>query len=600
MQTFPHSRPRSVHSEAVLSEVAPEVFRLRDTCNVYVLRAGREATVIDFGSGDVLDRLAELGIDRITDVLLTHHHRDQLQGIARAAAAGARIWAPPVERDLIESVDRHWLARPLDNDYDLREDRFSLLEPVAVTGVAAEYRRERYGGVELFTLPTPGHTIGSVSYFAEIDGRLVAFTGDLLYGEGKLWSLAATQWTYTGVEGQIATSISCALVAEREPDLLLPSHGEPIGNTVSAIRRTRDSLRELISLRREDDSDFDEWFRNPWQELSPHLLRSRTTMATSYVIRSDSGQSLLVDWGYDLWTGSPLGSDRAARRPLLTTLDGLDVEVVLPTHYHDDHVAGINLLRDVRGAQAWIPENVAPILADPHRYDLPCLWFDAIPADRVLPLGVPIEWHEYELTLYPLPGHTRYAVAIAVEVDGRRVLFTGDQQTGAPWLLPNYQYRNRFAIDDYVRSADLYAELRPDLILSGHWLPLEVDDDVLAQLREEGARVAALHRALLPLEDVDFGAGSVGAYIEPYRSTVPAGESFDLDVCVVAGSAEVELVVPAGWSFEPATVSLAEPGVARFRVAAGPEPARRARIAADLTVAGVRYGQQAEALVDVS
>ena len=48
----------------------------------------------------MLDRLAELGIERITDVLLTHHHRDQLQGLGRAAAAGIRIWAPPFDAEL--------------------------------------------------------------------------------------------------------------------------------------------------------------------------------------------------------------------------------------------------------------------------------------------------------------------------------------------------------------------------------------------------------------------------------------------------------------------------------------------------------------------
>src|SRR5204863_101476 len=149
-------------------------------------------------------------VDRVTDVLLTHHHRDQLQGLARAAAAGIRIWAPPGERGLIEDVDRHWLARPLDNDYDLRDDRFSLLEPVAVTGAVAEYRTRRYGAFDVYTLPTPGHTVGSVSYLVEVEGRRLAFTGDLLYGEGKVWSLAATQWTYTGTEGQITTTTSPA------------------------------------------------------------------------------------------------------------------------------------------------------------------------------------------------------------------------------------------------------------------------------------------------------------------------------------------------------------------------------------------------------
>jgi glyoxylase-like metal-dependent hydrolase (beta-lactamase superfamily II) len=582
------------------TEVVPDVFALRDTCNVYVVRSGREATAVDFGSGAVLDRLGELGIDRITDVVLTHHHRDQLQGLGRAAAAGSRIWAPPTEVGLVEGVDGHWLARPLDNDYDLRQDRFSLLEPVPVTGVAAEYRSRRYGGVELYALPTPGHTIGSVTYLAELGGRLLAFTGDLVYGDGKVWSLAATQWTYTGTEGQIATSISCALLGDRRPDILLPSHGAPIHEPARALGRTRERLRELIGLRREDDWDFDAWFREPWETLSPHLLRNRTTMATSYALLSDSGRALLFDWGYDLWTGSPLGGDRAARRPLLATLDGLDVEAAITTHYHDDHVAGLNLLRDVRGTEVWVPENVAPILADPRRYDLPCLWFDAVRADRVLPFEQPVAWQEYELTLYALPGHTRYAAAIAFEVDGRRVLVTGDQQTGPPAVLPNYQYRNRFAINDYVSSAELYASLRPDLILSGHWAPLEVDDAVLVRMRADGTRVAELHRALLPLDDVDFGAEGFAARIEPYRSSADAGAAFEVDVEVAAGPADVRIVTPAGWTVEPDRAELPTAGVARFRVTAAGPPAPRVRIAADVTVDGVRYGQQAEALVDVT
>src|SRR5947207_8857406 len=151
-------------------------------------------------------------------------------------------------------------------------------------------RAGREGAFDVYTLPTPGHTVGSVSYLVEVEGRRLAFTGDLLYGEGKVWSLAATQWTYTGTEGQIATSISCALVGDRRPDVLLPSHGPPIRDPRRALAATRARLAELIDLRREDSWDFDEWFRNPWQELSPHLLRSRTSMATSYALLSDSGK----------------------------------------------------------------------------------------------------------------------------------------------------------------------------------------------------------------------------------------------------------------------------------------------------------------------
>ena len=137
------------------SEVEPVVggvVRVRDTCNVYVLRSGPEAVLVEFGSGAVLDRLDELGVDRVTDVLVTHHHRDQVQGLERAAAAGIRIWVPPVERDLFERVDGRWAARPLENDYDVREDRFSLLRPVRVTGTVDEYRTRRYGAFDVYAL----------------------------------------------------------------------------------------------------------------------------------------------------------------------------------------------------------------------------------------------------------------------------------------------------------------------------------------------------------------------------------------------------------------------------------------------------------------
>jgi glyoxylase-like metal-dependent hydrolase (beta-lactamase superfamily II) len=599
-------------------EVVPDVFRFRDTCNVYVLRSDREATLIDFGSGAVLDHLAELDVDRVADVLVTHHHRDQVQGLARAEAAGARIWAPPVERDLIAAVDLHWLRRPIENDYDLRQDRFSLLEPVPIAGTAAEYRVRRYGRFDVFTLPTPGHTIGSVTYLVEHEGRRLAFTGDLLYGDGKVWSLAATQWTYSGVEGQIATYLSLGVLAERRPDLVLPSHGEPIEDPTAAIELTQRRFDELIAMRSLEPWDLEMRLRAPWGELSPHLLRNRASMATGYALLSDSGSALLIDFGYDLWPGHPPPADRSSRRPLLGSIGALRrdygverVEVVVPTHYHDDHIAGINLLREVEGTELWSPENVAPVLEDPRRYDLPCLWYDPVPADRLLAPGMPFGWREYELTAHPLPGHTLYAAAVAVDVDGRRVVATGDQQTfeADGRSLLNYQYRNRFRIDDYVRSAELYLSLRPNLMIGGHWPPHEVSEEYLRQLHAEGLRLAALHRELLPLADVDFGAEGFGARIEPYRLTLRSGEALDVDVKIRnpfdrQEVAAVRLVVPEGWSVAPARHEVLLDGRAdsslRFQVRADDvAPVRRARLAADLSVGDVPFGQQAEALVDV-
>jgi glyoxylase-like metal-dependent hydrolase (beta-lactamase superfamily II) len=605
--------------ETSFEQVAAGVARFRDTCNVYVLARGGEAVLVDFGSGAVLDHLDELGVHGVTDLLVTHHHRDQVQGLARARDAGIRIWVPPYERELIDGVDRRWETRPLDNDYDLRQDRFSLLEQVPVAGVVTEYRRRRYGHVEAYVLPTPGHTLGSVTYLVELDGRRLAFSGDLVHGDGRVWSLAATQWSYGGNEGLAATFFSCGVLAGHDPDLLLPSHGEPVEEPAATLERARRRLEELAAMRLDEPWRLEDMQRSPWAELTPHLLRNRVSFANNYALLSESGAALLIDFGYEVSTGLVPSTERTARRPLLWALEALKrergverVEAVIPTHYHDDHVAGLSLLREVEGTQVWAPENFVSVLEEPRRYDLPCLWHEPIAVDRALRLGEPFAWHEYELTAHPLPGHTLYAAALAFEVDGKRVLAMGDQHTtGVPdgrSVVLNYQYRNRYRVGDFERTAALYRRLRPELLISGHWRAQHVTAAFLDRLEADGKRLEELHRELLP-EDAGFGAEGFGARIEPYRSRLAVGETLVLDVAVRnpferADVATVRLAVPAGWPEpEPQRVELAPLGeeTIRFELPLdGVAPVARARVGADLTVGETRFGQQAEALVTVA
>jgi glyoxylase-like metal-dependent hydrolase (beta-lactamase superfamily II) len=342
-------------------------------------------------------------------------------------------------------------------------------------------------------------------------------------------------------------------------------------------------------------------------------LMHRVSMANMYVLLSDSGKALFIDFGYDFITGIPAGSDRASRRPWLYTLPALKaqfgvkkIDVVLPTHYHDDHVAGCNLLRKVEGTEVWAAENFADILEHPARYDLPCLWYDPIQVDRRLPLEQPISWEEYTLTLHPLPGHTRYAVAVEFEVDGLHVLAAGDQYQGDDGLAWNYVYQNRYAIGDYVATAKLYHRLQPDLILSGHWQPLRVTPEYLQQIAEDAEALDRLHRELLP-ETPNLGAEGFIARISPYQVTVSAGETIPFEVEIRNPFPQQEetvlrVVVPHGWEVEPVEQRKQISGVHQFSFSVTPPDGlavRRVRIAVDLTVASQRFGQQAEALVTV-
>lgn len=594
-----------------MQQVADNIFLFQDTCNVYVVCRDDRAVLVDFGSGDVLDHLESIGVRRVQAILMTHHHRDQGQGLLQAVEAGIPIYVPHIEQDLFQQVDAHWQAREIVNNYNMRQDRFSLLQSVPIAGTLKDYGTVSFDDHTFTIIPTPGHTTGSISLWLEQAGQRIAFTGDLIAAPGKVWSMAATQWSYNGAEGVPASIASLLDLKDRQADLLLPSHGHPIDAPGPAIDLLMERFSQLLQLRGQNLRLF-ELREQPYEAITPHLLRHRASIANTYVLRSDSGKALMIDFGYDFVTGTPLGTDRASRRPWLYTIPTLKrqfdiehIDVVMPTHFHDDHVAGINLLREVEGTQHWAADLFARILEDPARYDLPCLWYDPIPVDRRLPLETPFQWEEYTFTLYPLPGHTRYAVAIHFEVDGHTVLATGDQYAGENGLETNYVYPNRFEAGDYVKSAALYQRLQPDLILTGHWQPFWVPDNYFEQIETFGAALESLHNDLLP-DLLDLGTEGFLARITPYQALIRGGDTIAYEIEVrnpfdYRAEALLRMVVPPGWESSALEGVWLEPRATCIIGCQVKAPAefseRRARIAVDLSIDGQRFGQQAEALI---
>src|SRR5690606_30513928 len=185
---------------------------------------------------------------------------------------------------------------------------------VPVHATLRDYATLCFAGQELTVLPTPGHTTGSVSLLATVDGPALAFTGDLIYAPGKVWSLASTQWSYTGAEGVAASVASLLDLRDRAPQALLPSHGTPMLKPARAIDLLVSRLRRLLRERGQNPRLL-ELRAAPYEALTPHLLRNRTAMAYHYVLLSHSGKALFIDFGYDFVTGLAAGYDRASRRP---------------------------------------------------------------------------------------------------------------------------------------------------------------------------------------------------------------------------------------------------------------------------------------------
>ena len=355
----------------------------------------------------------------------------------------------------------------------------------------------------------------------------------------------------------------------------------------------------------------------PLSQVLPHLWVNAHSLANTYAVVDDAGDALILDYGYPSWDHF-----FADQRFVAHTLDDFRAEAgvqrvvaAIPSHYHDDHLAGVPWLQREHGAQAWIHETFAGIVADPGRHDLPCLLAEPIRVDRVLADGDLVEHAGASLETFHMPGHTMFALGLAGTLDGVRVAYTGDNLLAgsmSPLRAAAPIYRNVLRRDSIRLGVERLVAFEPELLLTGHTGALEVSradlDEFVAWARELELVVARL--APVPgLEDEALDPYVVR--FDPYRATLSAGGTVETAVIVRNHGlderpAVVRLRVPGGWTAEPAEVRMAvagagETATARFRLTA-PRDATPGRtvVTAEADLGDDWLGEAAETLLEVS
>jgi hypothetical protein len=372
--------------------------------------------------------------------------------------------------------------------------------------------------------------------------------------------------------------------------------------------------------------------------LSVHVWLAHNSASSCAFIVSPSGSTLALDYGYHAqrwWNGFPFDTYRS--RVLAHTLDALRAEagveridVVIPSHYHDDHVAGIPFLQRTQGTECWAHEVFADLLEQPDGHQFPC--DNPIPTrvDRRLRDGETVTWEGIEFQFEASSGHTRFQSLIGFEVDGVRYAHSGDQYGFVPktdfarqalhpvkgdvisdWTdlthQENHVYRGGARLDSFAHSGAWLKAQRPDIVLSGHWAPFRANEAFFELIDERTRLYEDAHRRAMPLDadDVHFDVDSWGGWLWPYRLHVVDGETATLRATVRnplprAATLDVRLVGPAGWVGGAATLTASPRAeVSCDLTMTVAEECRRRPIALELVVDGRPFGQVAEALVTV-
>ena len=603
-------------------KLSDNLWVFEDTCNVYIVRDGSSCVLIDFGSGKVLDHLRDIGVSKVDWVLHTHHHRDQCQGDRKAAERNIPIAVPAHERHLFEDAENFWRNRRVFHLYYVRNDFNTITENIAVARSLDDYSTFRWNKTDFFVLPTPGHTLGSITLLAAVDGKKTAFSGDLMWAPGKIQNLYDTQVNYGGVEGIDLGAYALDALADQKPELLCPSHGEPLPNPADGIRETTSRLAEYFRFQSGNPPNIE----NRPYAVSPHLVANFQTTSSFYAIVSNSGRAMFIDYGSA--SGSHFANFERA-----TPADGRirfvehsikdmkrdfgvkAVDVAMPSHMHDDHMNGFPHLQRHHNAKVWCLENMVDVFENPRGYNLGCILGEPFKVARSFKPGERFKWEEFDFEITHSPGHTEYQMAMYVTIDNQRIAFTGDALFPYPnrtnVLRHNLIFRNHVENDSHLKSIRNLIDHEPTMLCPGHGKPYPVTKDLLLATEQALRKQRQFFFDLLPENETDFGLDPSWVRLYPYQPVLEPGRRQPLQVHVhnykpTSMKLEVALIAPSEWTIEPDVLKLEVParghlsGAFQVMVPRSFTPnSPRFAIAADVVRDGKYVGQITEAVVEL-
>jgi glyoxylase-like metal-dependent hydrolase (beta-lactamase superfamily II) len=533
-------------------QILPDIFLWIDTCNVYVLRHGDRALLIDLGDGSVLENLQHIGINHIDWLLFTHHHREQCQGIEKLKSWNVKIACSGAERTFFENPSSFRKMNPsLGDAYTVYGSSYVRppIQPIKIDHTFGSMDTFQWNKKEFWCINTRGNSPGSMTYMLKNGDNWIAFSGDVMLDGAKMHTWFDTEWDYGFSIGIYALFNGVCLIESFDPKLMLPSHGDIIRDPVPQLREYKRKIRELEKhyIRGYEVNSFgydaQDNISKPtsvpyiWQ-VSPHLFKFKGPefWANFAMILSDSGHALFVDCG----VGRPLLEKSIE---LMKERMGLKkIDAVIITHMHGDHCSDIPFIKEKYGVEVWTLDSMVDQFENPKQYNYVApintygIGIESIKIDRAFKDGESFQWEGYKFTVDWLPGQTEFGLCLRGIIDNRLVAFTGDNIFGDPRDITQngheavVAHNSGILEEGYIYTADYLQKLNPDLLIGGHSWVMDNPKGLIERFKSSVLSLRDAFIALSTEEDYRYMFDPFWINAKPYRIALKPNESTEIEL----------------------------------------------------------------------
>src|SRR5258706_3178787 len=400
-------------------------------------------------------------ISKAEMVLFTDFRRDVVWAGRDLVKKGALAVAPAAQKAYFTRGDSIWSQFALTQFHERSNHTTKVgILPLRVHRFVRGGDIVRWQGIDFRVLDTPGYTCGSVTYIADIDNKRFAFSGKLIYGDGKIFDLYRFQDSLRGIDGnhgyaarlgQLVSSLQ--LIAGQKPDFLIPSRGPVINNPDSAIPTLIHRIHSLyqnylsITAQRWNHTDRMITLTNhvlgpsapvDWMPFSSVIEKNppswyRHINSSNLVVAGDSS-AFLIDCGSKKVIEELVRLKQSGR---LKRAEGIFI-----INYDDDNTDFENDAVKEFGCPVYVTKELKEVLGNPAAFHIACLTTDPIPNLTIMLDGQKMSWKEFTLTFRYFPGQTLYHDALLFQkTDGESIFFIGD--SFSPAGVDDYCFQNR-------------------------------------------------------------------------------------------------------------------------------------------------------------